>query len=74
MFSWKESFLHQTLQDRPDRRAVDQLQHKQVGLQERGERGGGGGEVSFLKWNHNKIVFFDKIRSLLTQQQAVTVI
>ena len=28
----QEPLLHQTLQDRPDRRPVDQLQHKQVGL------------------------------------------
>lgn len=43
----QEPLLHQTLQDRPDRRPVNQLQHKQVGL--RRERR----DKMSLKWDLN---------------------
>lgn len=67
VLSRQESLLHQTLQDRPDRRPMNQLQYEQVGLERMTEK--------CSRWLcRYKDVLWTRKRRQLTQQQAVTVI
>ncbi len=80
VFSRQESLLHQTLQDRPDRRPVDQLQHKQVGLRrdrrDKCVKMGLNGRHTHVELEEANPRGRKKgvVSRLLTQQQAVTVI